>query len=117
LVIKNGNLIVEGSYTYGDSLDSFGLILINDEIEEAPATGNVFVKDSVIEIVGTIFAEGSLLTIPSALIITNDGDADISDVSNGHTNANETQLLFRGTLLTHNTLGGARVGATRVPRG
>lgn len=106
LVIRNGNLIIEGDYEYGDSLDSFGIIMINDEVEETPATGNIFVKDDVIEMAGTIFAEGSLFTIPNALIITNDGDASVSDVSNGHVAANETQLLFTGTLLTHNTLGG-----------
>lgn len=107
LVIRNGNLIVEGSFTYADSLDSFGLILINDEIEEAPSTANIFIKDDVKRIAGTIFAEGSLFTVPSTLIVSNDGDVSISDVSNGHIAANETQLLFEGTLLTHNTLGGA----------
>lgn len=106
LVIKNGNLIVEGDYAYADSVDSFGLILINDEIAEAPSTGNIFVKDDVKQIAGTIFAEGSLFTIPNALIVNSDGDVDIADVSNGHVSANETQLLFQGTLLTHNTLGG-----------
>ena len=107
LVIKNGNLIIEGAYKYADNLDSFGLILINDAIEEAPATANVFVKDDVKQIAGTIFAEGSIFTIPSSMIVTNDGDVETNDVSNGHTPDNETQLLFEGTLLTHNTLGGA----------
>jgi len=107
LVIKNGNLIVEGSFTYADNLDSFGFILINDAVEEAPSTGNIFVKDDVKRIAGTIFAEGSLFTIPNTMIINSDGDATVADVSNGHVPDNETQLLFEGTLLTHNTLGGA----------
>jgi len=107
LVIRNGNLIIEGSFKYADNLDSFGLILINDEIEEAPETANIFVKDNVKQIAGTIFAEGSIFTIPNAILVNNDGDVTPSDVTNGHTPDNETQLIFEGTLLTHNTLGGA----------
>lgn len=107
LVIRNGNLIIEGDFTYDDSLDSFGFILINDQIAEAPSTANIFVKDDVKRIAGTIFAEGSIFTVPNALIVTNDGDVSTGDVSNGHVPENETQLLFEGTLLTHNTLGGA----------
>ena len=107
LVIKNGNLVVEGSFTYADRLDSFGLILVNDAIEAAPANGNIFIKDDVKQMAATIFAEGSIFTIPNALIINNDGDVTPSDVTNGHIPDNETQFLFEGTLLTHNTLGGA----------
>lgn len=107
LVIRNGNLIIEGNYAYADILDSFGFLLINDEIDEAPETGNVFVKDDVKHMVGTFFAEGSIFTIPNSIIVSNDGDVDTSDVTNGHSPQNETQLLFEGTLLTHNTLGGA----------
>jgi hypothetical protein len=99
--------VIDGSFTYNNSLDSFGFILINDEIEEAPASGNIFVKDNVKQIAGTFFAEGSIFTVPNSLLVNNDGDVTISDVSNGHTPDNETQLLFEGTLLTHNTLGGA----------
>jgi len=106
LVIRNGNLVVEGAFTYADSLDSFGFILINDEITEAPDTANIFVKDDVKQIAGTFFAEGSIFTIPNSMIINNDGDVDTADVTNGHIPDNETQLLFEGTLLTHNTLGG-----------
>ncbi len=107
LIIRNGNLIIEDDFTYNNKLDSFGIILVNDKVEKKPAKGNIFVKDNVKEFIGTIFAEGSLFTIPNAQIINETGDVTIADISNGHIPSNETQLLFTGTLLSHNTLGGA----------
>jgi len=108
LLIKNGNLIIRDDFTYTDKLDSFGIILINDEVEEKPEEGNIFIENDINKFVGNIFAEGSIFTIPTGI----SGDIDINDVTNGHKDAsgnpiNETQLLFTGTLLTHNTLGGA----------
>ncbi len=107
LVIRNGNLIIEGDIAYSDNLDSFGFILVNDLIAQYPDTGNIFVKNNVKRMVGTIFAEGTLATIPSTTIVVNDGDVTPDDISNGQNASNDTQLLFEGTLLTHNTLGGA----------
>ncbi len=107
LVMKNGNLIIAGDYTYSNALDSFGFILLNDEIEVKPATGNIFVKEDVKRMAGTIFAEGTMASISPLLSPINDGDVTTADISNRHESTNDIQLLFEGTLLTHNTLGGA----------
>lgn len=104
LIIRNANLIIEGSMAYMGNDDSFGVILINDTVQDFPTTGNIFVKGNVKNMVGTYFTEGGLATIPSSLIITNTGDVSLSDISNGEDN--DTQLLLEGTILTHNTLGG-----------
>jgi len=105
LVIQNGNLIIEDDLAYASNLDSFGFILINDSIEIEPATGNIFVKDDVSEIVGTYFAEGGLMSIPESLILVETGDVELSDSDNAD-GSNAQQLIIEGTMLTHNTLGG-----------
>lgn len=105
LVIQNGNLIIEDDLNYADNNDSFGFILINDSIEPEPATGNVFIKDDLTQIVGTYFAEGGLISIPDSLIIVDTGDVTLADGDNGDA-TNNKQLIIEGTILTHNTLGG-----------
>ena len=105
LVIQNGNLIIEDELRYADISDSFGFILINDSVVKEPDTGNVFVKDDVQRIVGTYFAEGGLMSLPSSIIVTDNDDAEIAFSDNGDAN-NELQLIIVGTMLTHNTLGG-----------
>lgn len=107
LILRNANLIIDGDYDYADSLDSFGFIIVNDAIVVKPATGNIFIRNDVKKIVGTFFAEGAMATVSESLILDNTGDITTSDISNGDELNNTTQLLFEGTLLTHNTLGGA----------
>ena len=105
LVIQNGNLIIEDDLGYASNNDSFGFILINDSIEPEPATGNIFIKDDLTQIVGTFFAEGGLISIPDSLIVVDTGDVTLADSDNGDPN-NSKQLIIEGTMLTHNTLGG-----------
>ena len=105
LVIQNGNLIIEDDLDYANNDDSFGFILINDSIEPEPATGNIFLKDDLTQIVGTFFAEGGLISIPESLIVLDTGDVTLADSDNGDP-SNSKQLIIQGTMLTHNTLGG-----------
>ncbi len=95
LVIKNGNLIIEGNWEYGDSNDSLGFVLMNDSAGSFPATGNIFVRSNVTNVVGTFYADGGFMT--------NDGN----DLSNVNADGNLDQLLLAGTLFTRNTLGGS----------
>ena len=108
LIIKNGNLIVDGDFEYANNLDSFGFILINDVVSDFPEKANILVRADVKRMVGTYFGEGVFATIPVNAI-----DPVLSDVSNGNA-GNITQLILEGALLTHNTLGGGflRGGAT-----
>ncbi len=106
LLIKDGNLIIEGDIAYASTEDSFGFILVNETVTEAPSTGNIFIKNNIKDIAGTFFTEGALMTIPSSLIVSTTGNITTADVTNGASDDNDTQLLLRGTILTHNTLGG-----------
>ncbi len=103
LIIKNGNLIFTDNLIYNDKQDSFGIILINDEVFPFPEKGNIFIKNYVKRISGTFFLEGGLMTNND---VTGGGTAvDIYGSSNGET-TNDTQLLLEGVVLSHNTLGG-----------
>ncbi|MCF7831096.1 hypothetical protein K9M41_03845 [Candidatus Gracilibacteria bacterium] len=95
LIIKNGNLIIDGNLFYEDNEnDSFGVILINDDTDPYLTTGNIFVRPGVTNIVGTYFADGGIMT-------TADGLED----ANG--DENDNQLLLTGNIFTRNTLGGS----------
>lgn len=100
LIIQNGNLIIDGDFAYQNKLDSFGFILINDQVQEAPENGNIFIRTDVKNFAGTYFAEGGLMSNDSILP---------TPLNNNNGLGNDTQLLLEGTLLTHNTLGGAQL--------
>lgn len=105
LIIQNGNLIIEGDFSYQNKLDSFGFILINDKVEEAPEKGNIFIRTNVKKFSGTYFAEGGVIS----------NDSIMPNLLNHHNGEeNNIQLLLEGTLLTHNTLGGSRLDAFEV---
>lgn len=103
LVIRNGNLVINGDLDYANETDSFGFILINDTLEPYPEKGNIFIRSGVKNIVGTYFAEGGFMSISDVLPF---GSVTLANNNNGSVN-NDTQLLLTGTLMTHNTVGGA----------
>ncbi len=101
LIIKNGNFVVHGNLTYLNKTDSFGVILINDEVKPFPEKGNIFVENTVKKIAGTYFLEGTIMTnnaLPGA-------NPTIYDGVNGLT-TNDTQFLLEGAILSNSTLGG-----------
>lgn len=102
IVIEDGNLFIKGNLKYASSTDSLGVILINSKSEEKPALGNIFVKESVKNMVGTYFADGSFTSTDKT---TNPLISDDIDRSSQTIFGN--QLLLEGTLFTRNTLGGA----------
>ncbi len=104
LIIKNGNLIIQNDVTYSQKTDSFGIILINDEVKPFPEKGNILVKNTVKKIAGTIFAEGSIMTNNTS-IEPFVSSPTIYGSTNGQT-TNDAQLLLEGVILSHNTLGG-----------
>lgn len=107
LIIKNGNLVIDGDVWYDDERpeDSFGFILVNDNQEVIPpATGNIFIRPDVRNLVGTFYADGGLMTNDS-LEPTIANGPPLEDLNTGHT----IQLLLTGTLFTKNTLGGSLI--------
>ncbi|MCF7812654.1 hypothetical protein K9M59_03630 [Candidatus Gracilibacteria bacterium] len=107
LVVKNGNLFIEGDVTYGDvNNDSFGVILLNETQGEYPETGNIFVNPNVLQIAGTYYADGGFMSVDETVITPT-----LADVINAPDNSQlYTQLLLTGTLFTRNTIGGALIG-------
>jgi len=104
IVLKDANLIIENDMHYGSSSDSLGVILINSTTNRAnaadgPATGNIYVRPNVQNIVGTYFADGSIMSV-----------GNIGTNTNLSTSTRSTQLirqlLIQGTIFTKNTLGG-----------
>lgn len=105
IIIEDGNLFITDDLVYDDSVrDSLGVILINSAIGTQPVFGNIFVKASIKNIVGTYFADGAFTstTILESATPAIDDVLDRSDFS-----VLGTQLLLDGTLFTRNTLGGA----------
>ena len=94
IVISNGNLTISGDLSYGNSQSSLGIIMVDMEQngEGYPTTGNVSIESDVQKVVGTLYAEGSLLSCESPASSCDGGN---------------NQLFWEGLLVTRNTLGGA----------
>ncbi len=103
IVVEDGNILVRGDMNYGHSLSSLGVIMLNSQTQAEPDVGNIFVKNTVSEFVGTYVSDGSILSTlsnnnPSASEIF-DREASDGDLSR--------QLILSGSTLTRNTLGGS----------
>ncbi len=111
IVIVDGNLVIEDNMNYtNQATDSLGVILVNTKIEKPEdgkvlETGNIFVKSDVQKMVGTYFADGSLLSLSSTATV---GTPVLSYIYPGEDNLN-SQLLLKGTIFSYNTLGGSEI--------
>ncbi len=135
IIIKNGNLIIDGDLRYVNGSKTLGVIMLNTKYEDNPTEGNIFVNDQVQEFVGIYFADGSLTTTkrhgtnmdPDKSVLASDQPGfnepffdrnTISQLVNG-TLVGEVnnQLILTGTLLTKNTLGGSQLTQPKNPWG
>lgn len=128
IVVEDANVLIDSDMQYFTNNEwpeaSLGIILINSTIiNGAPETGNIYVTPDVQRVVGTYFAEGSLLSAiyGGAGTIPNPAHADITGVAARAANL-QAQLLITGTILTKNTLGGVLdeitgIGQNRTPWG
>ncbi len=117
IIVEDANILIDKDMYYwtGDELeDSLGIILINSKIHKSqpplnlgPDIGNIYITPDVKHIVGTYFAEGSILTAiySGEGTIPNPDRSIITGVANRTLNL-PMQLLIEGTILTKNTLGG-----------
>ncbi len=119
IVIRDGNLFIPDDLIYGPGFDdSLGVILINSTVNNLDL-GHIFVKNDVQRLVGTYYAEGSILSTDA---ITDPQHTDT--IANRElTNMDDPnaplglQLLLEGTILTRNTLGGALLDPPFTPEG
>lgn len=100
LVVLNGNVLISDDLKYDENnTKAFGLITFQTPVEPFPEYGNVFVHSDVQHIQMHLFADG--------MFANNDTGLNFLD-SNTGTFSTDKQLLFQGTFLTNNRLGGSR---------
>jgi hypothetical protein len=107
IIIENGNLLILGDLIYAGTDDSLGIILINDDqTQDFPATGNIFVHADTQYISASAYADGGLIS-------TNTTNATAVNISSMDAIANDhykdqfkKQLIWIGTPNVKKTLGG-----------
>ena len=114
VIVEDGNVFIERSFEYANPNDSFGVIAYNTTFNladgEAPNTGHIFVKDNVQTMVGTYYADGSLVSVNDAQYANlSSGTDTLNDIEYVITAKENNQLVLEGILLTNNTLGGALI--------
>ncbi len=112
IIVVDGNIVIEDDMEYANAAtDSLGIILVNSKVgkpdndNKVLQTGNVFVYSNIQKIIGTYFAEGSLLSTTDPVIET--PYVDDYNYPSGLILAD--QLLLKGTIFSYNTLGGSEV--------
>ncbi|MBI5412195.1 hypothetical protein HZA43_03395 [Candidatus Peregrinibacteria bacterium] len=101
IIIKGGaNLYIKNNFVYGNDSSSFGIILLTDEKDEG---GNLFIDPNLTNMVGAVYAEGSLMSYVD--------DTTVSGYPYFYGGANpqllNNQLLWQGSIASKNTIGGA----------
>jgi hypothetical protein len=122
IIVDGGNLFLAGDLRYADENASLGVIVFHSQYDEVfgeghyPSWGNIFVQSQVHHMVGSYYADGSLISTndiadpsisseaakeaaydPEGEAVPYRSDQDIF----GH------QLVLEGTLFTRNTIGGS----------
>jgi hypothetical protein len=109
LIIKGGaNLFIRSNLRYldGKPKSSLGFILIAENIGNGAA--NVYISPDPTNLVGSLYAEGSLISHNNAgEDYYGGGKGDVKDLKN--------QLYWQGSLASRNTIAGA--GIKKVPEG
>ena len=98
VLLDGANLAIESNLTYGGNTDnSFGMIAVQDA---AGSGGNVYIDPTPTNIVGLLYAEGSLLSSPEGgTTLYYGGGGNATDLKN--------QLYWQGSIASSNTIGGA----------
>ncbi|MDH5596879.1 MAG: hypothetical protein OEY44_02135, partial [Candidatus Peregrinibacteria bacterium] len=97
IILDGGNLAVESNIVYSDSASSFGMIVMQDT---NGGGGNVYLDPAPTNIVGLLYAEGSLLSSP-------DGGTTLYYGLGGNAKDLKNQLFWQGSIASRNTIGGA----------
>lgn len=98
ILLDGANLAIESNLTYGGDTDnSFGMIVMQDA---AGGGGNVYMDPAPTNMVGLLYAEGSLLSSP-------DGGTTLYYGGGGSANDLKNQLFWQGSIASANTIGGA----------
>ena len=101
IVTGGANVFIKNNIKYNTTGDkkttSFGLIVLADTDSKG---GNVYISPDVTNVVGLLYAEGSLLSSPDGTkLYYRDSDLNQGDIKN--------QLYWQGSIVSKNTIGGA----------
>jgi hypothetical protein len=93
---EGADLSIENNIYYQDTNSSLGIILLSDSNDQG---ANVYIDPAPTNLVGLLYAEGSLLASP---------DAGTSFYYNGDNSSNalKNQLYWQGSIASRNTIGG-----------
>jgi hypothetical protein len=96
IIVKGGaNVFIKDNIAYEGDNASFGMIVLADEKGNG---GNVYISPDPTNIVGLLYAEGSLLSSPNGSTLYY-ATADAGELKN--------QLYWKGSIVSKNTIGGA----------
>lgn len=117
LLVEGGNLYIKSNLKYPSNASSFGVIILKNGTGEG---GNIYIDPSVTNLVGAVYAEGSVISVNSQGQFVEDpspscdGSAGFCDRSYELRN----QLYWKGLLATANTIGGSdKVPTYECPHG
>jgi len=109
LIVEGGADVLIKSNLYYASTDtraSIGIIVIAENIGQG---ADVYISPAITNIVGTLYAEGSVLSGAPGIVYYGGGGGNIQDLNN--------QLYWRGSLASRNTIGGTGQDPVRIPDG
>lgn len=115
IIVEGGDVYIKNNLKYGnDGLGngSLGLIVMKDASGNG---GDVYIDPAVTNLVGGIYAEGSLMGASDSAPANSIENDEIYDGFNGDKTDLNNQLLIKGTLITHNTIGGSRQNPIDFP--
>ncbi|MBU1934765.1 hypothetical protein KKF04_01795, partial [Patescibacteria group bacterium] len=97
IVTGGADVLISDNIVYNSSASSFGIIALADENGEG---GNVFIGPDSTNIVGLLYAEGSMISSPDGIHVYYGTNAlDANELKN--------QLYWQGSIVSKNTIGGA----------
>jgi len=121
IIVIDGNLLITDDLSYGAhiSKSSLGVILLNSDLTESGfakddddrkvgyKNGNIFIDNDVQRVVGTYYADGSLVSVNNNYYEINNTGIVPSDWDDLDDTKLNKQLVLEGFLFSRNTLGGA----------
>ncbi|MCF7836919.1 MAG: hypothetical protein K9L85_03890 [Candidatus Peribacteraceae bacterium] len=118
LIIRGGNLNIRSNLQYGTAGDTFGIIVLNNEVVEK---GHVYVYPNVTNVVGAVYSDDSLTAVnyggetfeDATATCDSGGLNDLGFCDRSYEIHN--QLYLKGLFATNNTVGGSDQDPVEFP--
>ncbi len=106
ILVEGGNLHIKNDFIFPAAIDnSFGVIVLKNA---AGVGGNIFIYPDVTNVMGTFYAEGSVISVNAEGECGEDATADCSGTGFCDRSFElRDQLYWKGLIATQNTIGGA----------